>query len=78
MTLLLDSIYIVKLTLHNHAILRNFWLQKKGNTIPLIIGMAFGLFDISHLATILDGGGAVKNNESPSSATVTLVFQSLF
>ena len=54
MTLLLDPIYIVNLTLCSIILLLGFFgYRKKDNPIPLYIGIAFGLFGISHLATIL-------------------------
>lgn len=54
MTLVLDPMYIVNLTLCIIILLLGFFgYRKKGNPAPLYIGIAFGLFGISHLATIL-------------------------
>ncbi|MFO8132686.1 MAG: hypothetical protein R6U10_01945 [Thermoplasmatota archaeon] len=30
------------------------YIKKKGDIVPLSIGVAFGLFGVSHLATLLD------------------------
>ena len=62
MALLLDPIYIINLVLCIIILsLGIFGYRKKGNTIPLIIGIAFGLFGISHLATILDLKDALES-----------------
>jgi uncharacterized membrane protein (UPF0136 family) len=62
MALLLDPIYITNLTLCIIILsLGIFGYRKQGNTIPLIIGIAFGLFGISHLATILDLKDALES-----------------
>jgi uncharacterized membrane protein (UPF0136 family) len=62
MALLLDPIYIINLTLCIIILaLGIFGYRKQGNTIPLIIGIAFGLFGISHLATILDLKDALES-----------------
>jgi hypothetical protein len=54
MTLVLDPIYLVNLTLCIIIlILGVFGYRKKGNPVQLYVGIAFGLFGISHLATIL-------------------------
>jgi hypothetical protein len=54
MALVLDPIYIVNLTLCIIILLLGvFGYIKKGNPAPLYVGIAFGLFGISHLATIL-------------------------
>ena len=54
MALVLDPIYIVKLTLCIIIlILGIFGYRKNDNLVPLYIGIAFGLFGVSHLATIL-------------------------
>lgn len=54
MALVLDPIYIVNLTLCIIIlILGIFGYRKKGNPVPLYVGIAFGLFGVSHAATIL-------------------------
>jgi len=54
MALVLDPIYIINLTLCIIIlILGVFSYRKKGNTVPLYVGIAFGLFGVSHAATIL-------------------------
>ena len=54
MALVLDPIYIVNLTLCIIILLLGvFGYRKKGAPLPLYIGIAFGLFGVSHLATIL-------------------------
>ena len=54
MALVLDPMYIVNLTLCILILFLGFFgYRKTGNPVPLCIGMAFGLFGISHLATIL-------------------------
>ena len=53
MALVLDPIYIVNLTLCIIIlILGIFGYRKKGNPVPLYVGIAFGLFGVSHAATI--------------------------
>ena len=54
MALILDPMYIVNLTLCVIILFLGFFgYRKTGNPVPLYIGMAFGLFGVSHLATIL-------------------------
>jgi uncharacterized membrane protein (UPF0136 family) len=54
MALVLDPIYIVNLSLCIIIlILGIFGYRKKGNPVPLYVGIAFGLFGVSHTATIL-------------------------
>ena len=54
MALVLDPIYIVNLTLCIIIFLLGFFgYRKNGNPVPLYVGIAFGLFGVSHLATIL-------------------------
>ena len=54
MALVLDPIYIVNLTLCIIILLLGvFGYRKNGNPVPLYVGIAFGLFGVSHLATIL-------------------------
>jgi hypothetical protein len=53
-TLILDPIYIINLALCIIIFALGFLGYKKGgNRIPLYVGIAFGLFGISHLTTIL-------------------------
>ena len=55
MALVLDPIYIVNLTLCIIILLLGiFGYRKRDDPTPLYIGIAFGLFGVSHLATILD------------------------
>jgi hypothetical protein len=54
MVLVLDPIYIVNLMLCIIILfLGVFGYRKKGNPVQLYVGIAFGLFGVSHLATIL-------------------------
>ena len=54
MALVLDPMYIVNLTLCIIILVLGFFgYRKTRNPVPLYIGIAFGLFGISHLATIL-------------------------
>jgi hypothetical protein len=54
MALVLDPMYIVNLTLCIIIlVLGVFGYRKKDTALPLYVGIAFGLFGISHLATIL-------------------------
>lgn len=54
MTYVLDPIYLVNLVLCVVILLLGFFGYKKtGNHMPLYVGTAFGLFGVSHLATIL-------------------------
>lgn len=49
-----DPIYAMNLVLCIIILILGYWGYKKsGDTVPLYIGAAFGLFDISHLATLL-------------------------
>jgi len=56
MSLVWDPIYAVNLVLCILILILGIWgcKKKKGDMIPLYIGIAFGLFGISHLATLLD------------------------
>jgi hypothetical protein len=54
MALVLDPLYIVNLTLCIITLLLGIvGYRKKGNPAPLYVGIAFALFGVSHLATIL-------------------------
>ena len=54
MALVLDPIYIVNLTLCIIIFLLGFFgYRKNGNPVPLYVGIAFGLFGVSNLETIL-------------------------
>lgn len=54
MALVLDPIYTVNLVLCIIILALGFLGYKKGgNKIPLYVGIAFGLFGVSHLTTIL-------------------------
>jgi hypothetical protein len=54
MALVLDPLFIVNLTLCIIILMLGiFGYRKKGNPAPLYVGIAFGLFGVSHLATIL-------------------------
>ena len=53
-TINLDPIYLVNLTLCIIIfILGLLGYKKQDNAIPLLVGVAFGLFGVSHLVTIL-------------------------
>ena len=51
-----DPIYGVNLVLCVVILILGVWgyTKKKGDLVPLSIGVAFGLFGISHLATLFD------------------------
>jgi hypothetical protein len=54
MALILDPIYIINLALCIIIFVLGFLGYKNGgDRIPLYVGIAFGLFGVSHLATIL-------------------------
>ena len=54
MTLVLDPVYMVNLILCVVILfLGVFGYRKKRNSAPLYVGIAFGLFGVAHLATIL-------------------------
>ena len=54
MAYVLDPIYIVNLTLCLVILfLGVFGWRKTGNFTPVYVGVAFGLFGVSHFATIL-------------------------
>ncbi|MFH1522778.1 MAG: TMEM14 family protein [Patescibacteria group bacterium] len=54
MTIVWDPLYVVNLILCISIIILGFWGYKKTNSkTSLYVGIAFGLFGISHLATIL-------------------------
>ena len=54
MTVIFDPIYILNLVLCVIIlILGCLGYKKSGNKLPLYIGIAFGLFGVSHLATLL-------------------------
>jgi hypothetical protein len=62
MALILDPIYIVNLALCTIILVLGFLGYKKGgNRIPLYVGIAFGLFGVSHLATILGFKDALES-----------------
>lgn len=50
----LDPVYIVNLALCIVIFILGYWdYRKRRDTVPLLIGIAFGLFGISHLVTLL-------------------------
>ena len=51
-----DPIYGVNLVLCVIILILGVWgyTRKKGDIVPLSVGVAFGLFGVSHLATLLD------------------------
>jgi hypothetical protein len=53
MAFVLDPIYVVNLTLCIIILLLGVFGYRKGNTVSLYVGAAFGLFGVSHLVTIL-------------------------
>jgi hypothetical protein len=55
MAFIWDPITAVNLVLSVIILVLGYWGYKKSNdNVPLYIGIAFGLFGISHLATLLD------------------------
>ena len=56
MELVWDPIYGVNFVLCIIILILGFWgyTKKRRDIVPLSIGTAFGLFGISHLATLLD------------------------
>jgi hypothetical protein len=49
----LDPIYVVNLVLCIVILLLGYWgYRKRHDAVPLLIGIAFGLFGISHLVTL--------------------------
>ncbi len=61
MALMFDPMYLINLTLCIIIFVLGFFGYKKtGNMVPLYIGIAFGLFGISHLATILGLKGSFE------------------
>jgi len=55
MAFIWDPITAVNLVLSVIILVLGYWGYKKSNDkVPLYIGIAFGLFGISHLATLLD------------------------
>jgi hypothetical protein len=58
MELNLDPIYVVNLVLCVVILLLGYWGYRKRRTVvPLLIGVAFGLFGISHLLTLFGLAG---------------------
>jgi hypothetical protein len=54
----LDPIYVVNLVLCIVILLLGYWgYRKRRNVVPLLIGVAFGLFGISHLVTLFGLAG---------------------
>lgn len=54
----LDPIYVVNLALCVAILLLGYWgYRKRRNVVPLLIGIAFGLFGISHLVTLFGLAG---------------------
>lgn len=50
-----DLVYIVNLALCIVIFILGYWgYRKRRDTVPLLVGIAFGLFGISHLATLFD------------------------
>jgi hypothetical protein len=55
MTFTWDPVYTVNLVLCIVIFVFGFWgYRKRKDTMPLYIGIAFGLFGISHLVTLFD------------------------
>lgn len=55
MTFAWDPIYVVNLVLCVAILVLGYWgYRKREEKMPLYIGVTFGLFTISHLATFLD------------------------
>ncbi|MBU7013451.1 MAG: hypothetical protein HXS52_13135 [Theionarchaea archaeon] len=50
----MDPLYVVNLVLCIIIVALGYWGSKKsGDSVPLYIGIAFGLFGISHLSILL-------------------------
>ncbi|MBU7024525.1 MAG: hypothetical protein HXS40_10205 [Theionarchaea archaeon] len=50
----MDPMYLVNLVLCIIIVVLGYWgFKKSGDSVPLYIGIAFGLFGISHLSILL-------------------------
>jgi len=57
-----DPVYTVNLVLCIVIFVLGYWgYWKKKDTMPLYIGIAFGLFGISHLVTLFDMASSLTN-----------------
>jgi hypothetical protein len=57
----MDLMYLVNLVLCIIIVVLGYWGYKKsGDSNPLYIGVAFGLFGISHLSILLGYGDTLK------------------
>ena len=75
MALVLDPVYIVNLVLCAVILALDYvGYRKTGNQAVLVIGIAFGLFGISHLATLL---GYAKELEAALIAVRTIAYLSV-
>ncbi len=55
MAFIWDPITTVNLVLSVIILILGYWGYKKSNDkVPLYVGIAFGLFGVSHIATLLD------------------------
>ena len=55
MAFIWDPITAVNLVLSVIVLVLGYWGYKKSNDkVPLYVGVAFGLFGVSHIATLLD------------------------
>ncbi|MCZ7357544.1 MAG: hypothetical protein O8C66_12420 [Candidatus Methanoperedens sp.] len=55
MVFIWDPITAVNLVLSVIVLVLGYWGYKKSNDkVPLYVGIAFGLFGVSHIATLLD------------------------
>ena len=55
MAFIWDPITAVNLVLSVIVLVLGYWRYKKSNDkVPLYVGIAFGLFGVSHIATLLD------------------------
>ena len=62
MTFTWDPIYTVNLVLCIVIFILGYWgYKKQKDTMPLYIGIAFGLFGISHLVTLFDMASSLTN-----------------
>jgi hypothetical protein len=62
MTFTWDPIYTVNLALCIVIFILGYWgYRKQKETMPLFIGIAFGLFGISHLVTLFDMASSLTN-----------------
>ncbi|MGC1121352.1 MAG: hypothetical protein WBA22_09680 [Candidatus Methanofastidiosia archaeon] len=68
----MDPMYVVNLVLCIIIVVLGYWgFKKSGDSVPLYIGIAFGLFGISHLSILL---GLKDTLETPLIAVRLLAY----